>query len=129
MIMSSVQRYFDFGETTECGIPGVEMKGTLADWKQLVVKTENLQSLLQPMIDELGLQDWFIKTLDMLKKLVETFEGNPDKGQLISECPFGIIVWTKIPTKLFLDFCPEIFCIFLGASWKLFRASCRLPCL
>ena len=42
------------------------------------------------------------------------------KGQLISKCPFGIIVWTKIPTKLFLDFCPEIFCSFLGDSWKLF---------
>ena len=51
------------------------------------------------------------------------------KGQLISKCPFGIIVWTKIPTKLFLDFCPEIFWTFLGASWKLFGASCRLPCL
>ena len=41
------------------------------------------------------------------------------KGQLISKCPFGIIVWTKIPTKLFLDFCPEIFCTFLWDSWKL----------
>ena len=118
MIMSSVQKCFDYCETTACGIPGVEMKGTLADWKQLVVKTENLQSLLQPIIDELGLQekwnqlflqDWFIKTLDMLKKLLDTFDGNPDKGQLISKCPFGIIVWTKIPTKLFLDFCPEMF--------------------
>ena len=51
------------------------------------------------------------------------------KGQLISKCPFGVIVWTKIPTKLFLDFCPEFFCSFLGASWKLFGASCRLPWL
>ena len=51
------------------------------------------------------------------------------KGQLISKCPFGFIVWTKLPTKLFLNFCPEIFCTFLGASWKLFAASCRLPCL
>ena len=51
------------------------------------------------------------------------------KGQLISKCPFGFIVWTKLPTKLFLNFCPEIFCTFLGASWKLFGASCRLPCL
>ena len=42
------------------------------------------------------------------------------KGQLISKCPFGIIVWAKIPTKSFLDFCPEFFCSFLGASWKLF---------
>ena len=45
--------------------------------------------------------------------------GTSTKGQLISTYPFGIIVWTKIPTKLFLDFCPEIFCSFLGASWKL----------
>ena len=87
MIMSSVQKYFDFCEYTLCGIPGVEMKGTLADWKQLVVKTENMKSLLQPIIDELGLQDWFIKTLDILKKLVDTFNGNPDKewwGHILS---------------------------------------------
>ena len=37
------------------------------------------------------------------------------KGQLISKCPFGIIVWTKIPTKSFLDFCPEN----VVASWGL----------
>ena len=38
------------------------------------------------------------------------------KGQLISKCPFGFIVWTKIPTKLSLDFCPEFFFV---ASWGL----------
>ena len=41
------------------------------------------------------------------------------KGQLISKCPYEITVSSKIPMKLFLDFCPEIFCTFLGASWKL----------
>ena len=30
------------------------------------------------------------------------------KGQLISKCPFGIIVSTKIPTKKFDNFCPRI---------------------
>ena len=30
------------------------------------------------------------------------------KGQLISKCPFGVIVWTKIPTKKFDNFCPRI---------------------
>ena len=35
----------------------------------------------------------------------------------------------KIPMKLFLDFCPEIYCSFLGAYWKLFGAFCRLPYL
>ena len=41
------------------------------------------------------------------------------KGQLISKCLFGVIVSTKIATKILKDFCPEIFCSFLGASWKL----------
>ena len=52
----------------------------------------------------------------------------PPKGRLISKCPFGIIVWTKILTKLFLDFCPEFFCSFLGASWKLFGLPGDLVC-
>ena len=51
------------------------------------------------------------------------------KGQLISKCPLGIIVWTKIPTKLFLDFCPEIFFRLPGGFLEAFGASCRLPCL
>ena len=54
--------------------------------------------------------------------------GHKSKGQLIWKCPFGFIVWTKIPTKLFLDFCPEFFCSFLGASWKLFGLPGDLVC-
>jgi hypothetical protein len=30
------------------------------------------------------------------------------KGQLILICPFGVIVWTKIPTKNLTNFCPRI---------------------
>ena len=30
------------------------------------------------------------------------------KGQLISKFPFGVIVWTKIPTNKFDNFCPRI---------------------
>ena len=29
------------------------------------------------------------------------------KGQLISKCPFGVIVWNKIPEKKFENFCPR----------------------
>ena len=29
------------------------------------------------------------------------------KGQLTSKCPFGVIVWTKIPTKKFPRFLPK----------------------
>ena len=28
-------------------------------------------------------------------------KGSKTKGQLISRCPYGVIVWTKIPTKKF----------------------------
>ena len=42
------------------------------------------------------------------------------KGQLNSKCSNEIILSSKIPTKLFLDFCPEILCTSLGAFWKLF---------
>ena len=41
--------------------------------------------------------------------------------QLFSKCPFGVKTSSKKPTKLFPRFCPEIFCTFLGASWKLFE--------
>ena len=39
---------------------------------------------------------------------------NFTKGQLISKCPSEKSVSSKIPTKIFLDFCPEIFVAFWG---------------
>jgi hypothetical protein len=32
-----------------------------------------------------------------------------------------MIVSSKYQRNYFLDFCPEFFCSFLGASWKLFE--------
>ena len=58
-----------------CGIPGVEMKGTLEDWNDLLNKTENLKTMLAPVMDELLLEDWFISTLNTLTKLIDTFKG------------------------------------------------------
>ena len=46
---------------------------------------------------------------------IGTKEESP-KGQLISKFPNEIIVSSKMPTKIFLDFCPEIFCT---CSWGL----------
>ena len=39
---------------------------------------------------------------------VSITHGDVVKGQLISKCPFGVIVWTKIPTKKLTNFCPRI---------------------
>ena len=30
------------------------------------------------------------------------------EGQLISKCPFGVILWTEIPMKNLANFCPRI---------------------
>ena len=79
MLMSSLQKYFNYECCTECGIPGIEMKGNWQDWSQLVTKTKNLKLMLEPIIDELELKSWFEITLTTLRKLLNTFEGNPDK--------------------------------------------------
>ena len=36
-------------------------------------------------------------------------EEIPDKGQLISECPFDAKIFSKIPPKNLIDFCPGRF--------------------
>ena len=41
-------------------------------------------------------------------RAVASGEAGKAKGQLISECPFGVIVLTKIPTKILAIFCPRI---------------------
>ena len=69
----------------------------------------------------------FLMDIDLLGSDSCVFQ-HITKGQLISKCPFGFIVWTKLPTKLFLNFCLEIFCSFLGASWKLFGLPGDLVC-
>jgi len=79
MIMSSMQKYFSFGFGTLCGIPGVEMKGRKEDWEQLINKTEELEKSLEAVIKEINLGDWFNKTKNILSKLLDTFNGNPDK--------------------------------------------------
>ena len=42
-----------------------------------------------------------IKLNPNCKVISEDFRIEETKGQLISKCPFGVIVWTKIPTKKF----------------------------
>ena len=66
------------------------------------------------------------KNLNGFELLLKLLIIGTSKGQLISKCPFGHKTSSKKPTKLFLDFCPEIFCSFLGASLKLFGTSCSL---
>ena len=78
MIMSSMQRYFSFGFGTSCGIPGVEMQGTQEDWEQLLNKTVELEKLLESVLEDIMLTEWFLTTKNILRKLLDTFNENPD---------------------------------------------------
>ena len=46
-----------------------------------------MKVMLKPIVGEIHLEEWFESTLISLKKLVNTFEGNPDKewwGHILS---------------------------------------------
>ena len=56
---------------------------------------------------------WFQVIRDLISEIPDGYEGTKTiidyvvvKGQLISKCPFGVIIWTKIPTKNLTNFCP-----------------------
>ena len=44
--------------------------------------------------------------IELFLRMLLTFLSNGSKGQLISKCLFGVIVWTKKTTKLFPGFLP-----------------------
>ena len=44
----------------------------------------------------------------IIKHIFSNIIGCIAKGQLISKCPFGVILWTKITTKNLTNFCPRI---------------------
>eukprot|EP00111_Clytia_hemisphaerica_P023216 TCONS_00068291-protein len=79
-IMSSLQEYFEYTMVTRCGIKGVEMLGTLEDWKSLITKIDQLAELLKPLEDVLKLSYWFKIVREVYVNLLATFEGNPDIG-------------------------------------------------
>ena len=54
-LMTSVQEFFDYWIGTACGIPAIEMKGTLEDWMKLKEKIISLWKTLTPILSEIGL--------------------------------------------------------------------------
>ena len=49
---------------------------------------------------------WAIHVSSVEPAYNDTMKFWPSKGQLISKCPFGVIVLTKLPTKKFDKICP-----------------------
>ena len=72
--MASLQKYFDYSFGTCCGIPGVEMTGSEEDWIRLAEKTKKLETLLMPIMDEIGLGTWSVfRHLDLEHLITNQF--------------------------------------------------------
>lgn len=79
VVMGAMQKYFDYGMTTCCGIPEVELLGTLEDWKKLMAKTMKLSSMfltvdVDPEIFN-PLNTWFKGIFEVIGGMVATFSG------------------------------------------------------
>ena len=66
------------------------------------VKTEGAEGQLPPP----PFFDRSINPISILNRGTEYVHHVITKGQLISKCLLGVIVWTKIATKKFDNFCP-----------------------
>ena len=87
MLMSSVQKYFNFAFSTCCGIPGLEMNGSEEDWEKLVEKVDKLETLLEPILEDLRLEKWFGTAKGVVANMLDTYRGRPDKewwGHILS---------------------------------------------
>ena len=61
-----------------------------------------IQTILDPSLFQRG-----INLINFAYLWWELGKVSTTKGQLISKCPFGVIVSTKIPTEKFDNFCPR----------------------
>ena len=74
-VMSSTQDFFDFTGGTFCGIPRVEMLGTLKDWQNLKRKVLHLKKVILTIIEEIYLTEFFENLPVICDNLIETYNG------------------------------------------------------
>ena len=78
-LMASVQEFFSYEmRCCGCGLRGLEMMGSEADWENLAVKLEQVRETLKPIQYEIGLYGtWWDHVLDVFKQLAAT-RKNPN---------------------------------------------------
>ena len=93
-LLYSFKTYFDYTVALTCGIPGLIMKGSEADWKKLNKKHEQLELYLKPLEPVLNLESWFQSSRNVLKKLLATFQQRDEVdvdwwNRIVTEYPLG----------------------------------------
>ena len=83
------------------------MMGTEDDWKRLIDKLETVEDLLKPIDQVLQMAEWFTSSKVVLKNLLETYRGNPDKewwSRIMDIFRFGSGGGTKLTGWFVRDF-------------------------
>jgi len=82
-LMASMQQFFKYEiNLMGCGLKGLEMASTQADWDYLLVKLQQVEEQLQPIIGSLDLDfSWFCHIEYVFHHLVEMYT-NPDSANV-----------------------------------------------
>lgn len=96
-LMASVQEFFSYHSgLCGCGINGLEMRGTQADWDRLVEKLQAVEKQLSPISSDIYLSTWFRHVEYVFRKLAKSYS---DPG-----------------SKEVNDFWADVLCV--GKDWK-----------
>lgn len=72
VLMDAFQPYFEYEMVCGCGIPSIELLGTVDDWKSIRARAAGLS--------EFGLDKWMDALLPVLDEVVRTAEGRGDRA-------------------------------------------------
>jgi hypothetical protein len=84
VLMDTMQHYFEYSMLCGCGIPYIELLGTLADWELVRTKAERLREYALGPESELSV--WLDELLPVLDHFVRAAQGDPDQAFWGSVC-------------------------------------------
>ena len=70
MLMSALRHFFDYRAICICGIPEVELRGTVEDWEKIRARIA--------LLDRYGMELWASRLRPICDGLVQTARGEPD---------------------------------------------------
>ena len=73
MLMSAMKNYFSYKVCLCCGLPGVTLEGTLADWQKIRSKADRLKTYGEVMVK------WHSVLMPILDQFISTYNGKPDE--------------------------------------------------